>query len=66
MVLTRCSRVNEARNASAALRTGAVETPVDLMGKSPSVTLPLGVIPLNGSANPLRSPSSGIRRKRSR
>ena len=52
-------------NASAALRTGSVETPLGLISNRPSMTSPLVVIPLNGVDNPLLSYSSDIWRKRS-
>ena len=51
--------------ASAALRTGSVETPLGLISNRPGTTSPLVVIPLNGIANPLLSYSSDIWRKRS-
>ena len=53
------------RNEVAALRTGSVETPVERMANSPGSTVPLVVMPLNGSASPLLSASRDICRKRS-
>src|SRR5688572_28581143 len=64
--LPRCSGAKDARNGSAAWRTGAVETSVGLIGKSPSTTPTFVVIPLKGSASPRRSASSDILRKRAR
>jgi hypothetical protein len=42
-------------NASAAVRTVSVETPLGLISNRPGTTSPLVVIPLNGVANPLLS-----------
>ena len=65
---TSCARaasgVSAARNASAALRTGSVETPVERIGKSPGTTLPSVVMPRNGSARPRASKSFDLWRKR--
>jgi hypothetical protein len=66
--LARCACVSPARNASAALRTGSVDTPVERRVNNPASICPVAVMPLNGSASPgfpaasdNRSSSSGGR-----
>ena len=56
--------MSAARKATAAVRTGSVETPVERIGNSPGTTVPLVVTPLNGSARPRASASFDIWRKR--
>ena len=65
-VLARCSGVSVARKASAALRTGSVETPVERMGKRPGCRVPFEVMPLKGKASSLSSWALVLARRLSR
>ena len=63
--LSRSAFESDARNASAAFRTGSVETPVDRIANRPDSTCPFAVIPLNGTASPVFSKFADIWRNRS-
>src|SRR5688572_4554382 len=60
MVLRRCSSVSAARNFSAAMRTGSVETPVERSWKRPRTGSPWVVMPLKSSARPVFSAARDI------
>ena len=54
----RCTSSSEARNASAAARSGAVEAPGAPSGNKSRLTWPSAVMPLNGSFSDTRQPAN--------